>query len=237
MAPRAARGTTQAMRAGPQALVPFGGPSGGPAPGAPPRGFSFPKEVQPILDKHCIQCHSDRSRRLTLRGVVPVGEGAGGDPKSSGHAFSLLGDPNRDDSGRAWSDAYLSLTQAEFKDGHFRIAPDEGIVRWVSAQSAPPMLPPYSAGAARSPLMAMLEKGHHDVKLSRDELATIACWIDLLVPFCGDYTEANTWGDEDKKKYEHFLDKRRGWEAIEKANIEALIEFLTKPKAAGGGEH
>jgi hypothetical protein len=102
-------------------------------------------------------------------------------------------------------------------------------VRWISAQSVPSMLPPYHAGAAESPLMAMLEKGHEGVKLSPEELGRIACWIDLLVPFCGDYTEANVWDENGKKKYAHFLDKRHRWEAIEQKNIEALIRYLSGP--------
>ena len=44
-------GFSLAMRAGPQALEPFYGP---------PRGFSFPHEIQPILDRHCVRCHKDR---------------------------------------------------------------------------------------------------------------------------------------------------------------------------------
>ena len=44
-------GFSLAMKAGPQALEPFYGP---------PRGFSFPQEIQPILDRHCIRCHKDR---------------------------------------------------------------------------------------------------------------------------------------------------------------------------------
>ena len=45
------RSISTAMRAGPQQLTPFYGPA---------RGFSFRREIQPILDKHCIRCHDDR---------------------------------------------------------------------------------------------------------------------------------------------------------------------------------
>lgn len=44
------------MRRGAQPLQPFYGP---------PRGFSFIPEIQPILDRHCIIYHSDRSRPRT----------------------------------------------------------------------------------------------------------------------------------------------------------------------------
>ena len=48
-------GFTQAMRSEPQTLEPFYGPA---------RGFSFAREVQPILNRHCIACHDDRSGQL-----------------------------------------------------------------------------------------------------------------------------------------------------------------------------
>ena len=96
-------------------------------------------------------------------------------------------------------------------------------VNWVHAQSAPPMLPPYHAGAARSRLLRLIEDGHHDVKLGTEAMDKLACWIDLLVPYCGDYTEANVWSDEESAKYEHFLKKRRRMEATERANIAQLI--------------
>ena len=51
----------------------------------------------------------------------------------------------------------------------------------------------------------------------------VACWIDLLVPFCGDYTEAAAWTEAETKKYEHFLKKRRDMEAVEERNIAELI--------------
>jgi hypothetical protein len=51
----------------------------------------------------------------------------------------------------------------------------------------------------------------------------IACWIDLLVPFCGDYTEANAWDENERKKYAHFLEKRERMAAVERQNIEAML--------------
>ena len=41
-------GLSRALAGGPKPLEPFYGP---------PRGFSFVREVQPILDKHCVRCH------------------------------------------------------------------------------------------------------------------------------------------------------------------------------------
>jgi hypothetical protein len=108
-------------------------------------------------------------------------------------------------------------------------------VNWVGAQSVPEMLPPYSAGAARSELFAMLAKGHQGAKLSREELDKIACWIDLLVPYCGDYREANAWTEEEMKKHERYAEKRRQMEEVEQQNIDAMLGSKEPARRNGPG--
>ncbi|MBN2139028.1 MAG: discoidin domain-containing protein [Sedimentisphaerales bacterium] len=210
--PLATAKPTMAMKAGPQQLEPFYGP---------PRGFSFSREIQPILDRHCTACHNDRANRrglfdglADLHGHPPVSPNGVSLPGET--AFSLLDAPNRDDNaGRIWSDAYLALTNGG--------EPDTGVVRWLNVQSIPPMLPPYFTGAVKSPLIKMLEAGHHEVALSKEEADKIASWIDLLVPYCADYLEANCWTDEELKKYLHYQNKRDLMAAIEADNIRRLI--------------
>ena len=186
----------------------------------PPRGFSFPKEIQPILNKHCIRCHNDRS-------AVPQGgkKKVAAVPKGAKKAFSML-DERTEDKGskRMWSDSYLALTQC---------GKPNRIVNWLNAQSIPPMIPPYFAGAAKSELMTMLEKGHNNVNLSREEMDKIACWIDLLVPFCGDYVEANAWNDGEKQKYARYQAKRDRMDELDRANIEAMIDPKARPVSSG----
>jgi len=189
---------TLALEAGPQSLKPFYGP---------PRGFSFNKEIQPILDRHCISCHTG----------------------SETESFSLLASRSEGkDSKRKWSDSYLALTGAlpVERSGevlYYRGNQDSELVNWINNMSVPTMLPPYYKGAAKSRLMTMLQQGHEGVRLSRQEMDKIACWIDLLVPYCGHYTEANAWSDEEVRKYDHFLNKRKHMEQLERRNIEALI--------------
>jgi hypothetical protein len=109
------------------------------------------------------------------------------------------------------------------------------VVNWIGAQSAPEELPPYFAGAARSELLTMLERGHQGVKLSREELDKIACWIDLLVPYCGDYREANAWTEEEMKKHERYAEKRRQMEEVEQQNIDALLGNQEPDRGPGPG--
>ncbi len=48
-------------------------------------------------------------------------------------------------------------------------------------------LPPMSLGSIRSELCKVLEAGHHDVKLTRQEMRRIKTWIDLNCPLWPDY--------------------------------------------------
>ncbi len=172
----------------------------------PPEGFSFQREVQPILDRNCVSCHNGSNV------AVPI---------------NLTGNLHKDEQAmRYWSDSYLALTWSG--EGEGRNAPYEGPVRWIHPQSAPQILPPYSTGASKSPLIKMLEEGHQGVELSPLEIRTVALWIDLAVPFAGDYSEANAWSEGEHAKYNHFLEKRLTMEAIEARNIEALIKKRTR---------
>lgn len=198
------RGPTLALKAGAQMLEPFYGA---------PRGFSFAKEIQPILNAKCISCHDARTPE-----AAPSADGK--------HAFSLLADEVVDaQAKRRWSDAYLKLTQSRANEHNagFRGDCAGKLVTWISVQSVPAMIPPYFSGAAKSPLIPLLEKGHRGVTMTREEMDKISCWIDLLVPFCGDYREANVWTPAEVAKYERYFEKRRAMEALEKENIAELL--------------
>ena len=185
-----------AMQAGPQKLMPFYGPT---------RGFSFADEIQPILDRHCIECHTgEEDKPLNLTGELVTFGGMK----------------------RKLSRSYLTLTHTTGSNGDHT----HPMVNWIDSMSGPAMLPPYHRGAARSQLMALLEQGHEGVSLSTEEMDKIACWIDLLVPYCGRYTEANTWSDEQQQLHAHYAAKRRRMESQEQANIRALIRHLSFPK-------
>ena len=212
-------GFTQAMKRPPLKLEPFFGPD---------RGFSFATEIQPILDRQCVRCHREREPVLAM---ARDGDKALFDqsPETRSHgkdrAFSLLGDKVSDSqAGRDWSDAYLVLTQAkrEGKNGAFRGQPDGRWVHWITSQSVPSPLPPGSAGALHSNLLKLLEGGHYDVRLSREEYEKIACWIDLLVPYCGDYTEANTWNRDELEKYRRYDKKRKHMDELDQEAIKSL---------------
>ena len=157
-----------------------------------------------VMAAHCTQTLGGQYVDV---GIVETGSGVSDSEALA--AFSLQGKGTFDpQSLRKWTDSYKALADRRF-------------CNWVNIQSEPSMLPAYHAGAAKSPLIDMLKDGHNGVELTTDELHRIATWIDLLVPAYGDY-RADLEG-EHLAKYEHFLSKRKRWEAQEALNIEALL--------------
>ncbi len=149
-------------------------------PQAPVDGFSYAQRVQPIWDRHCVGCHGGAGvagdgRRSTLR---LTGE------RASQAAIGL----------RDFTQSYLALT------ANGQCTP---LVNWVHPESMAAMLPPAVCGSTQSKLLDYLEPTHYQVRLTDAERRTVACWIDLSVPFCGSYAEANTWNRQEP---------RRGWQ-------------------------
>ncbi|MGB0257291.1 MAG: hypothetical protein ACPGES_01450 [Coraliomargarita sp.] len=187
-----------ALDRGAQKLKPFYGET---------RGFSFIKEIQPILDRNCIDCHDgSKDECMDLRGIATDGK-----------------TKNK----RKWTRSYLNLTEVELdKSGSYRKrVPEEGLVSWVSQMSRPDELAPYSAGSAKSPLVQMLEAGHHDVTLTEEDYHKLYAWIDLLVPFSGDYREGHAWTETEMAYYDYYEDKRHAQHAEEAQNI---VDYLAK---------
>ena len=193
---------TMAMKAGAQELTPFHGPV---------RGFSFLKEIQPILNKHCVSCHDGRDL-----------------DKESGQILVDLTDKIYEDklSKRDWTFSYMNLTHSKIEQ-RIRGDADHKMLNWISAQSVPNMLPPYFRGSAKSELMTLLRDGHGNTNISRKELDIFAAWIDLGVPFCGDYVESNAWTDAEFKHYIQMQRKREHLAGEVCENIEALIKNNT----------
>jgi hypothetical protein len=143
--------------------------------------------------------------------------------------FSLRGDEDVVDvrAKRRFSDSYVYFCSVDEKA---RAPVDKygpnPMVNWMNVQEVPTVLPPYHAGAAKSRLIDLLEDGHEGVKLSQEEMDRIACWIDLLVPYCGDYRESHAWTPEELAEYEHRVRKRAASEAREHQDIQAYVKQL-----------
>ena len=230
--PTAGYRSTLALQAGPQALAPFYGP---------PRGFSFAREIQPILDRHCIRCHHDRdAARQQFGGLARArpeparepGVGTNASPAAGTEtAFSLLGADNVDRRARRkWSDAYLVLTQSQPENrdpepDRFRGDYRGRLVNWIGSQSVPTLLPPYFAGAAKSELMRLLDRGtptSHPFAGGDREAGLLDRFAGALLRRL--HRRPTPGRKRKRRKYQHFLAKRQRMEAVEGENIRAFIE-------------
>ncbi|MGI6400543.1 MAG: DUF7402 domain-containing protein [Thermoguttaceae bacterium] len=198
--------TTIALRKGVSQLNPVVFPSKGAYEKA---GFSFPRDIQPIFDHHCVSCHTGRD----------------------GAPFSLLGDehpvPKEIEHSelvkRLYSESYMNLTNYGVREG-------SKYINWLDIQAGPPMLKPYTAGAFKSKLITMFrspdgqyggqDEDHKDVHIDEASVKLMAMWIDLLLPYCGDYVESNDWTPEERAQYEYYWTKRKIEDGINEFNTE-----------------
>jgi hypothetical protein len=179
-----AKRTTMALAAGAQKLAPIYGPK---------RGFSFAKEVQPILDRNCISCHNGKGDKM---------------PEN----FDLTQTPVTDSGAkRTWLRSYLTLTHATPSNKTDPKAcsgnADHVQVNWISAASTVKLIPPYFKGSNTSILFKKLREGHCKT-ITSQEIARMAMWVDLGVPFCENYLEAAVWSEAERAKHDRYLEKR-----------------------------
>ena len=121
-----------------------------------PEILDFPRDIQPILDRHCIRCHDTASRK---GGLVLSGD--------RGPAYSLA--------------YYNLLLHRQIKD-HAGLK-WEGIKNIGGRPGGNDA--PYSAFSYAAPLMKHLGKSHHEVELSEAERTTIRLWLDSATPYAG----------------------------------------------------
>ncbi len=124
----------------------------------PVRGFSFLREVQPVLDRKCVGCHD---------GKKP------GAPDFRRHDHSKWITIN-------------SAGRSSFAPSYMNLHP---YVRRNGPEGDYTLLAPLEFHADTSRLIQLLKKGHHNVRLSKEEYDRLIMWIDLNVPFHGTWTE------------------------------------------------
>jgi hypothetical protein len=117
--------------------------------------FSYPRLVQPVLDRNCVGCHAKSPRKAPRLDAEPQ-------PYGRGHFFA----------------SYLSLAPVY---GFYNYGGrDFGDAKWYRTT-------PGKFGARASKLYAMLQAGHHDLKLSADDLHRLTVWLDSCSLFYGVY--------------------------------------------------
>ena len=170
-------------------------------------GFSYVQEIQPIFDRHCVSCH--KAEKLAESKISLTGELA------KPETIKLIGEGQVDPK-RAYTQSYIAITTSGDPDKN-------PWMTWLKPRSRAVMLPPYHIGSSKSKIMDYFEPSHYGVKVSENEKRTFACWLDLLVPFCGSYAQHNTWTEEEKTEYRYFQDKRRAYAASELSELRSSL--------------
>jgi hypothetical protein len=131
-------------------------------PGSKP--FSFVALIQPILDRHCVACHRDRSAEVRT-GSLARSESVFARPV-------LTGEP-----------------EGHFTRSYNALRPYVAFFEWGGASIDQVVTRPGRLGAAMSRLSAILDDPTHrdQVRLSDEERRIIYLWLDANVPFYGTY--------------------------------------------------
>jgi formylglycine-generating enzyme required for sulfatase activity len=162
----------------------------------PTRGFAYPREVQPVMDKYCVGCHDGKEHDgnvvFDLRGTERVKdfrmETAG---NGEGHA-------------------------GKFSVGYVNLVP---FVRHPGIESDYHVLTPCEFHADTTRLVQMLTKGHHNVKLDAESWDRLITWIDLNTPYHG------TWHEElanPGKQVQRRMELRKLYAGVEENPEEVL---------------
>ena len=150
---------TIAARNVPAEITPWHGPA---------RGFSFAREVQPVLDKYCVACHhggklEDGRVLADLRGKRIIDDWTS---QIAGHVDASVGGK--------FSDSYVELHR---------------FVRRPGIESNIHLLAPMEFHAGTTEFVQMLRAGHHGVELDGEAWDRLVTWVDLNAPYHGTWSE------------------------------------------------
>jgi hypothetical protein len=121
--------------------------------------FSYARLVQPVLDKHCADCHAksrDKTFRLDSEPIHVVGK------------------------------AYMDLPTTYYAS-YVNLAPQFGFYDYGGASGRTHRTTPGEFGARASKLYGLLTKGHYEVKLPPEDLHRLTVWLDSCSMFYGVY--------------------------------------------------
>ncbi len=130
--------------------------------------ITFPRLVQPVLDKQCVTCHD--AHRAKGKMQVPNLRADAGDKYGWSESYSALTKNHAKADSMAWSMCGGNGVMEQHKEIQYSI--------------------PGKIGARMSNLCKMLLGGHKGVKLTSEEMRRITCWLDCNSVFYGAYQDA-----------------------------------------------
>ncbi len=151
----------------------------------PVRGFSFEREVQPVLDRHCVGCHDGRAP-----GRPDFSRRPGANPPGAANSYQK----------DSWfPPSYVSLFP---------------YVRGHTIESDMHLLEPAEYHASTTHLVQMLRAGHHGVAMGVEDWDRLFTWIDLNKPAHGTWTE-NVGADKVAHQRDRRRDLMRRYAGID----------------------
>jgi len=166
----------------------------GPQPGekSGQRPLHYPTDVQPVLDKHCVKCHSGKEPKggLTLTGEMT---------RMFSVSYESLLKERRGGRGRRRFELFPTVGENHPKTGNVHYEPARS---YGSHNSI--LVAMHSKGKvklkdpAKAEIAAKLAKKHEKVNLKPEELLKISNWVDTNAQFYGAY-----WGRRNLQYKDH----------------------------------
>ena len=175
----------------------------------PTRGFSFHREVQPVLDRYCIRCHNGETR---ADGKTPPC--LKGDKRITDFASRMPGSGGR--RGGRFTISYVHLHR---------------YVRRPGIESDYHMLEPLEFHADTTELVQMLRKGHQGVRLDPESWDRLITWVDLNTPFHSTWTEAGWDPGAQRQRRRELLERYASRDDDPEADATLPQAVLEAPKA------
>ena len=132
------------------------------------KGFSFPKMVQPILDKNCISCHNASHKSLDLRANPSMNSSAK----------------------KTFNASYNNLTKTQKKYVDWITQREKAAPRTK--------FPVPGSGTSPLADRLLKGHNPDKNKITPEELEVLFCWMDFMVPHCGTYWEGMAAADSAK---------------------------------------
>ena len=148
--------------------------------------LTFPRLVQPVLDKHCVSCHnpkeghtraSDRKDRYCFEFNNSSGRAAI-EPADCKKPDLTAGDWRQGQRIQHGNDEKLDLVGTEYWFTSYKNLGRYVKGFWGHQGDGPPETRPGTYLARESALYQHLKRGHKDVRLSADEMHRLVLWMD-----------------------------------------------------------
>lgn len=186
------------------------------------RGFDFAREVQPVLDAYCVDCHNGEAQELPdLRAEEHF-------PNYSGRPLNRLGSKRLHPEVKA----YLGGTKLRYTPAYEALLP---YIRRVNVEDDVRILVPGEYHADTSELIQMLKKGHQKTQLDAESWDRLVTWIDLNGPCHGTWNEvAPVPHQAGQRRWE--LAQRYGGPRVNPEIVADISPVKIKPAAASPSE-